>query len=145
MASKLLPSAPRAGHQLVSHLFKQQCRPFSAAPQMRSDVLAVVCPVFIQITRHRIAFGYDGVAVMRRQRLCFYISIEIIMLITLLIAYSTATSHTTTLPSSSSSTPRTSPLSMRSSSDTHPSTRRPPSCPCWTWASASTASPASAS
>lgn len=42
MASKLLPSAPRASRQLVSQFSKQQYRPFSAAAQLRSDVLAVV-------------------------------------------------------------------------------------------------------
>ncbi|KAG2411538.1 hypothetical protein HFD88_009094 [Aspergillus terreus] len=41
MASKLFPAAPRAGRQFLQSLPKTQCRPFSAGPQLYSDLLSV--------------------------------------------------------------------------------------------------------
>ena len=58
---------------------------------------------------------------------------------------STETHPTTTPASHSNLPPRMKPSSPRFSSGTHHNTRRPLSCRCWTSASASTASPASAS
>ncbi|KAJ9199606.1 hypothetical protein DTO166G4_5307 [Paecilomyces variotii] len=41
MASKLIPSFPRVGRQLIPQISKRQCRPFSVGSQLRSESLFV--------------------------------------------------------------------------------------------------------
>lgn len=149
MASKITPFLLRSGARCASRVARPQIRAFSITATRPSDTLQVVSQATSETSSASILCQfapYRCGAVLWNDPCANSLSFRVKTTQNAdLIARSTETHPTTTPTSPSSSTPRMRSSSPRSSSDTPPSTKRPPSCPCWTSASASTASPASAS
>lgn len=119
MASKLAPLLIRASTRALRPARLPQFRGFAVSARAASDTLQVVSLTPLDLEYHTLANG---------------ISLS-----------SIATATTITRPSPLNSMHRMKSSSRSSSRDTQASTRKPPSCPFWTSASANSAGPASAS